>query len=404
MGILRKNINDILAEYKMAKIEKGYIEIYETVKESLNKTLKKRDKIDKEYDKLSYEKERNEKKVEKIENKLKELKEEHPVKSMVAKIPVIGRLGKVGKEYKELKKKLKRAKSKIKVSNKNLKYMNSLIKKFEKQERVTSKDLKKCEKQLKKHYKKEKNNIKIAIFYNQNKDALKEAYGKEAFEYIKEYVTKVREGEKDIKLPKNIETEKDFMKKIKKDIKAWKKGKEIEPLVQEKESIESNNKEVEKKKQEHSVKEYFARRGLNLKRDYTAYKDEVNGTKIELSPEETLVYVGFLYKCKEKDNEKGKEILKYPKEKIVNMAKEFTKNAIEENRLTSYENRGYDEIYKMVEKVRKTKGLMDIKELNDVERTVYKIASNYVGLEIAEKEEKDKIKAQEQAQEEQRMA
>ena len=54
MGILRKNINDILAEYKMAKIEKGYIEIYETVKESLNKTLKKRDKIYKEYDKLSY--------------------------------------------------------------------------------------------------------------------------------------------------------------------------------------------------------------------------------------------------------------------------------------------------------------------------------------------------------------
>ena len=109
--IFRKNILEIRKEYKDLKIKNEDLEMYDEVNKIYEKSEKDNEKIgekrDKQENNITYYK----KKYEKAKERLDDLKKDHPILTMVAKIPLIGRFGKVAKEYRRIKEKMKRAKT-----------------------------------------------------------------------------------------------------------------------------------------------------------------------------------------------------------------------------------------------------------------------------------------------------
>ena len=155
-------ISEVMEEYKKSKITNESIEMYKEVMQVLKGKMKYTDKVERKYDEQSNEKEYYEKKHKKCVDKMEKLKENHPVKTKLALIPIVGRFGNVAKEYNRLRRKAKRAKYRMKLAKKTMKDLEPVCKKCKKELKLTAKDLKRCEKALKRTYKADKSKIELS--------------------------------------------------------------------------------------------------------------------------------------------------------------------------------------------------------------------------------------------------
>lgn len=381
-----KKMSVIMDEYKKSGIVNESAEMYNEVKKVFKEEMKHTDKVERKYDEQAKEKRTYEKKHKECKAEMKKLREKYPVQTKLALIPIVGRFGKVAKEYNRLRRKAKRAKLRMKLAKRSMKDLEPVCKKMSKQLKLTSKDLKRCEKALKRSYKEDKANIEIAKMFKEKEDLLRKTYRKESFERIEQYVKKVRSGEKDVELPKGIDSQEDLMKKIKSDLKSKMKGKEVKQFVPEEKKNESKDDKSKagevktdkandtKTKSDNSM--IFAKKGMSVRRDFVSYKEESNGTKIKLSPEETLSFIGLISK-----NPEAME--KYSTEQLA--------NEIKQDQEFNLANRGWYALHDMIEDLKDKNTHIDVKKLNKSEKVIYDIAKKYI-----EKEEKAKEKAQKQ--------
>lgn len=375
--IFRKNILEIRKEYKDLKIKNEDLEMYDEVNKIYEKSEKDNEKIGEKRDKQENNIKYYKKKYEKAKERLDDLKKDHPILTMVAKIPLIGRFGKVAKEYRRIKEKMKRAKIKGKVAEKAYENLDKIYSKKVKEIKKKKRYLRRCEKSIRRLYKADKDNIKIARLWKENKTTLENIYGKSSLEYMKKYVAQVKEGEKDIELPEDFVSAKELAKKIEKDVKNRQKGKK-EDITQiiTREQDEKENKEREKlnQKEQKDKENIFARKGLEIKRDYVGYKEEINGTKIKLTPVETLNYIGFITAHEESlENHSSEEIL----------------NAIKNDKKCDFVDRGWDVLHDMIDDLKDEKNPVDVKKLTESEKVVYSIAKKYIKKEENAKTEKE---------------
>lgn len=385
--LFRKSLYEIKSEYKEANMKNENFEMYHEVEKVLANKIERTDKVEKQYNRQERNKKYYEKRYENAKEEMKKLREKYPVRTLVARIPLIGRFGKVAKEYNRLREKAKRCKTRAKIAKKTLKDLEPVCKKYNKEIKLTTKDLKRCERAIKRDYKIDKNNVEIAKMYKTQKDLLKMVYDKSTFNYIKEYVARVQNGERDIELPKSVESEKAFVKMMKKDIKNATKGKKVNLMVKELENKDVENKDIENKEnkenksqeQRRNNKTIFAQKGLDIKREYVTYKQKTEDSEIKLDPEEVLNYIGFI--------SKNPDILEeYSKEEVVSQLKGDEEYA--------YVNRGWDVLYDMIENLRDEQNQINVKDLSKSEKVVYKVASKYLEKEqkAMENAKKDRAK------------
>ena len=379
--IFRKNILDIRKEYKDLKIKNEDLEMYDEVDKIREKSEKDNEKIGEKRDKQEKNITDYKEKYKKAEARLDDLKKEHPILTMVAKIPLIGRFGKVAKEYRRIKAKMKRAKIKGKVAEKAYKNLDEIYSKKVEEIKKKKRYLRRCEKSIRRLYKVDKDNIKIARLWKENKTTLENIYGKSSLEYMKKYVAQVKEGEKDIELPEGFVSAKELAKKIEKDVKNRQKCKkeDITQIVNREQEEKENKKENKERenlnqKEQKNKENIFARKGLEIKRDYVGYKEEINGTKIKLTPVETLNYIGFITAHEESlENHSSEEIL----------------NAIKNDKKCDFVDRGWDVLHDMIEDLKDEKHPVDVKKLTESEKVVYSIAKKYIKKEENAKTEKE---------------
>ena len=385
--LFRKSLYEIKSEYKEANMKNENFEMYHEVEKVLANKIERTDKVEKQYNRQERNKKYYEKRYENAKEEMKKLREKYPVRTLVARIPLIGRFGKVAKEYNRLREKAKRCKTRAKIAKKTLKDLEPVCKKYNKEIKLTTKDLKRCERAIKRDYKIDKNNVEIAKMYKTQKDLLKMVYDKSTFNYIKEYVARVQNGERDIELPQGVESEKAFVEMMKKDIKNATKGKKVNLMVKELENKDVENKDIENKEnkenksqeQRRNNKTIFAQKGLDIKREYVTYKQKTEDSEIKLDPEEVLNYIGFI--------SKNPDILEeYSKEEVVSQLKGDEEYA--------YVNRGWDVLHDMIENLRDEQNQINVKDLSKSEKVVYKVASKYLEKEqkAMENAKKDRAK------------
>ncbi len=385
--LFRKSLYEIKSEYKEANMKNENFEMYHEVEKVLANKIERTDKVEKQYNRQERNKKYYEKRYENAKEEMKKLREKYPVRTLVARIPLIGRFGKVAKEYNRLREKAKRCKTRAKIAKKTLKDLEPVCKKCNKELKLTTKDLKRCERAIKHDYKIDKHNVEIAKMYKVQKDLLKKVYDKSTFNYIKEYVARVQNGERDIELPQGVESEKAFVEMMKKDIKNVTRGKKVNMIVQESKNEEVENKEKETKSQEQrrNNSTIFAQKGLDIKREYVTYKQKTEDSEIKLDPEEVLNYIGFISK-------KPNILEEYSKEEVVSQFKG--------NEEYAYVNRGWDVLHDMIENLRDEQNQINVKDLSKSEKVVYKVASKYLEKEqkAMENAKKDRAKDDKQQQ------
>lgn len=378
-----KKISEIMNEYKKSGILNKSMEMYDEVKKVFKEEMKYTDKVEKKYDEQAKDKRSYEKKHKECKEEMKKMREKHPVKTKLALIPIVGRFGKTAREYNRLRKKAKRAKFRMKIAKRNMKDLEPVCKKCQKQLKLTSKDLKRCEKALKRSYKADKANIELSIMFKERESQLRKVYEKESFKCIEQYVQKIRNGEKDVELPKGIDSQEDLIKKVKSDLKKKMNGKEVKQFVKEEKVNEEKADNSDEKKAKKDNKLIFAQRGLEIKKDFVGYKEEINGTKIKLTPEETLNYIGFITK-------NPKSLEKHSSEEIL--------NAIKKDEKFSFANRGWDVLHDMIEDLKDESIHIDVDNLSQSKKIVYNIARNYIKKEEMAKKQKQNEKADKEAQ------
>lgn len=362
---------EVMEEYKRAGITNETIELYNALKKSERDKQKYADKVDKKYDKLSKEKKHYEEKLNDCIDKITKLKDNHHVKTKLALIPIVGRFGKVAKEYNRLKRKAKRSKFRMNLANKNLRDLEPVCEKCKKELMLTDKGLKKCEKALKRCYKADKAKIELSRMFLEKENVLRRVYEKESFECIKQCVEKIRSGEKEVELPEGIDSQKDLLKKIKSDIKAKTKGKEVKQFVVKNVATKPNKTNTKK---QNDNKMIFAKKGPDIKRDFVKYKEDINGTVIKLSPEETLNYIGFISKRPDAMNRfSNEQILR-----VIKGRQDF-----------KHADKGWDVLNDMIKDIKDKNTHIDVQNLSESEKMVYSIAQRYI-----EEEEKDKAQKQ----------
>ena len=239
MGIFRKNIEEIIDDYTEAGIQNDTLEFYQTAKEILNNQLSKTENVEKDLLKIQRKLEYETNNMDKINKKLKKLKEEHPVKTTIAKIPLIGkvpelvgaignlpvirsipfvrRLGEVGeteRKYHELKMQLRLTKERSRIYRRNAKNLTPILKKCQNGIKVEESEIKSYAKSLKSNYKIDKPNIEISKLYKNKKEMLNRIYDANSMNYIEAYVKAIRAGEKTPDFPDGIQSPNDLANAI----------------------------------------------------------------------------------------------------------------------------------------------------------------------------------------------
>lgn len=379
-----RKLSVIMEEYKKSRITNESVEMYKEVQKVLKNEMKYTDKVERKYNEQSREKRNYEKKHKECKKEMKKMRDKYPVQTKLALIPIVGRFGKVAKEYNRLRRKAQRAKIEVKMAKKVMKDLEPVCEKCKKQLKLTSKDLKRCEKALKHSYKVDKSKIELSKLFSEKESLLRKVYGKESFKVIEQYVEKVRKGEKDVKLPKGIDSQEDLMKKIKLDLNRKIKGKEIKQFVQEEKANEANSeKAADKKENKNDNKMIFAQKGMDIRRDFVTYKEKINEIEIKLSPEETLNYIGFISK-------EPRALERFSKEDILNeikMDEEF-----------NLANKGWNVLHDMIEDLKDENTQVDVNNLSESEKIVYSIAKKYIKKEEKAKAQKENEKDAQQAQ------
>ena len=255
MGIFRKNIEEIIDDYTEAGIQNDTLEFYQTAKEILNNQLSKTENVEEDLLKIQRKLEYETNNMDKINKKLKKLKEEHPVKTTIAKIPLIGkvpelvgavgnlpvirsipfvrRLGEVGeteRKYHELKMQLRLTKERSRIYRRNAKNLIPILKKYQNGIKVEESEIKSYAKSLKSNYKIDKPNIEISKLYKNKKEMLKRIYDANSMNYIEAYVNAIRKGGKTPDFPDGIQNSNDLAKAINESLVNGANGKTVKPL------------------------------------------------------------------------------------------------------------------------------------------------------------------------------
>mgnify|MGYP004599126413 CR=1 FL=1 len=366
-----KKVAVIEQEYENAGITNESIEMYKEVDKRVSKKIKDLDKLEKAVSKQENAEIENNQKQTEIRKKLSNMRKKHKIKTALAYLPLIGRFGKTAKKYNMLRAKLKRAKFAAKMAKKNKESLKPVYERAKSGAEMALKDKRECQKTLKRIYKVDKYNIEIAKMFDNEKNLLKNTYNKSSLKYIKEYVQKVRDGEKDIELPEGIRSQKDFMKKIKSDLKKKYKGKTVEQLVEENVQTNDNDQTVNKKRKNKNNQTIFAQKGLDLKRKYVSYEKDIDGTKITLEPEQVVNYLGY--------------ISKFPDDAKKTNAEDVRKllDSLNQDKSYKFAERGYDALYSMKEMIKK--GNFDNTNLSEKDEIIYDVALKYLEMEEADK-------------------
>ena len=295
-----------------------------------------------------------------------------------------------GKKYRDLKKRLTRAKARRKVADNTLKVLQAKTKSQEKILKVKRKELENSEKNIRKIWKVSEEEIKIIkeIRRDQEKQNIQEEIKKKIENIQKDEIEEIKENNKK-KETKTKENEKNSKKKERKENNKKKetktKTKENEKNSKKKESKTSNKDEKNKTfRDDLSEKVIF---GTNTTVDRTIIEEiqrkiienknadiKVVETVKGLTPEEFMAWYGCLENIKN-----GNEKEPYSKAlEMVNSSKD-NKNA----QKSLYAKNGL----KSFEKYLEGSEDVDVGKLGKVDRALYELAKQYKVIEKTREEE-----------------
>lgn len=358
-----KNFYDIQEEFKETGIATEELEQYGLLYDMYEKGIKDVTKVNKAEEKAEDKLNKEDKKIEYIERKMEKMREKAGPLARL-KFSRIAFWNKEGKIYRNLKKRLARAKVRRKVAENTLNILEAETKTKERKLKVTEKDLKRVEKDIRKIWRKSKNEIKQTRIINMEKEKLEKIYGKEK-------VKEIAENMRDDNLPEEVNAQ-DVGRQMKKDLK----NKEV---TNKKENGKKENKNTLKK----NIKEgIIFGENTSINRETIEaiqskiVSDEKNNPKLAkimkgLTPEEFMAWFGYL-----------DDIKNYGEQEPYSKALEMVKNEDNKNNSkTLHAKRG---LKAFEEYVKNSEGI-DSKDLGKVDKALYELARQY---NLAEQERK----------------
>ena len=380
MGIFRKSMSEIENIYNDAKMSNETIEMYQMAKKIMEKGLKETDKLQNKLFEIQRKKDHKITECENIKQEMKKMREKHPIKSNLARIPLIGRipelignigqlpvmrsipfvkeLGEVGsveRKYHRLKAQLKQAKERKRIYERNEKDLAPVVKKCTKQNALDERDVERCAKAVRKCYKIDKPNIEISTLFEKKKNMLEKAFDDKTMSYIQKYVEAIRSG-KECKLPKGIESPAELVNKIKEGIRNKQRGIKVEAIEVE----ESKKADKKQNNFKADIKESgFA--NSTMDRRVLEDMDVILVGNEKASPEEFMIFWGYVAdKMSDADNVTMEDV-----KKAFNDDKE------------NYCEKGIEVFEEMIEKI--NNGEVDDKtKLSKRENLLYVSAKNYM--------------------------
>lgn len=380
MGIFRKNMSEIENIYNDAKMSNETIEMYQMAKKIMEKGLKETDKLQSKLFEIQRKKDNKITECENIKQEMKRMRKKHPIKSNLARIPLIGRipelignigqlpvirsipfvkeLGEVGsveRKYHRLKVQLKQAKERKRIYERNEKDLAPVVKRYTKQNALDERDVERCAKAVRKCYKIDKPNIEISTLFEKKKDMLEKVFDDKTMSYIQKYVEAIRSG-KECKLPKGIESSAELANKIKEGIRNKQRGIKVE-------ATEEKIKKAEKKqstfktdiKKESGFANSTIDRRILEDLDITFFENE------KASPEEIMIFWGYVAdKMSDADN----------------VTMEDVKKAFNDDK-KNYCEKGIEVFEEMIEKINNGE-VDDQTKLSNRERLLYVSAKDYI--------------------------
>ncbi len=382
MGRFRKTIEEIVQDYDDSKIKTDTVQFYKSAKNILEHKIEDADKLQKRLNKIEEKKTEEEILISSIEKRIGKVVKKHPVRTRFSRIPLVGRvpeiigsfgnlpvirripivkeLGEVGKyqrKYRSLRKQLALAKKRKKMLKNNAEDLKPVLEKYTRDAELNKRSVKKCEKTLRRTYNIEKSNIEISKLYEEKKALLKKAYDKNSMAYIKNYVEAIRRGDNPEKLPDDIASSKEMIKKLNKALADKERGKAVSELKVEDQFV---SKPLQENNHRNSIPQgTFARMGLDIKRAYTNITLNIDGKRVELSPEETLAYIGML-----ENYSSEKDVLKIIKDGQI--------------KLEEKEELGWKHLKQMVDIMKSPTKKIEYEKLSDYGKKVYNVASVYI--------------------------
>lgn len=383
MEIFRKSMSEIENIYSDAKMSNETLEMYQMTKKIMEKGLKETDKLKNKLLEIQRKKDNKENECKNIKTEMKKMKKKHPIKSRLARIPLLGRipeligdigqlpvirsipfvkeLGEVGsveRKYHRLKAQLKQAKERKRIYERNEKDLAPVVTKYTKQNALDERDVERCAKAVRKCYKVDKPNIELSTLFEKKKDILEKAFDKKSMSYIQKYVEAIRSG-KECELPEGIEEQVDLVKKIKEGIRNKQRGIKVDEL-----KVEDNKKEEKRQTKstfKNDIKKENGFANSTIDRRILENMDVSLIENVKASPEEFMIFWGYVgEKMRDTDNVTMEEV-----KKVMNYDKK------------NYCEKGIEVFEDMIEKI--NNGEIDDKtKLSKREKLLYVSAKDYI--------------------------
>ena len=148
-----------------------------------------------------------------------------------------------------------------------------------------------------------------------------------------------------------------MIKKLNKALADKERGKAVSELKVEDQFV---SKPLQENNHRNSIPQgTFARMGLDIKRAYTNITLNIDGKRVELSPEETLAYIGML-----ENYSSEKDVLKIIKDGQI--------------KLEEKEELGWKHLKQMVDIMKSPTKKIEYEKLSDYGKKVYNVASVYI--------------------------
>lgn len=245
-----KGFEDIKEELEETGLAKEQIEEYYDLYEEYATDVKDVNKLNKKERKAEDEYLKEDEKIEKIQEKMKKMRQEAGPLARL-KFSRVFFWSKQGRIYRNLKRRLRRAKIRRELAEHTLKELKAKSKGKERSLKQKQKELKKSEKSIKKIWEQSKQEMKLIRNLNSNKDKIEQIYDEKRQKDIQSSIEELQnEGE----LPENVEA-KDLNKEIDETIRSGQQPEnsvvdEVEEEVEHVEGKVINNEDIEDKEKE----------------------------------------------------------------------------------------------------------------------------------------------------------
>lgn len=245
-----KGFEDIKEELEETGLAKEQIEEYYDLYEEYATDVKDVNKLNKKERKAEDEYLKEDEKIEKIQEKMKKMRQEAGPLARL-KFSRVFFWSKQGRIYRNLKRRLSRAKIRRELAEHTLKELKAKSKGKERSLKQKQKELKKSEKSIKKIWEQSKQEMKLIRNLNSNKDKIEQIYDEKRQKDIQSSIEELQnEGE----LPENVEA-KDLNKEIDETIRSGQQPEnsvvdEVEEEVEHVEGEVINNEDIEDKEKE----------------------------------------------------------------------------------------------------------------------------------------------------------